>query len=260
MRSPALAAILTALLFSPASAQLGMGSSDHILDRLSLEVFGGHVPAATDWMWVDMEWEFTTEATRHRLETLHGGTPLTGIGARYELTPGIRITGVVAYAPRDDRSLNLHSSSRVRFRTPERDHLHWQTSGGGTALGRIGLEAAPVRTAMLAMWLGGGAGLVRATSGLEEEVASQPHDIPSQFLDTWTAPTAFLTGRMEAPLIGSLGLALAADHHWTWWGSDDLEGGVEEFFESFDQFTGVTSDGMVAKMWLLRLGLMYHPN
>lgn len=261
MRATVFAAALLILFSSPASAQLEAGPSDRLMDRLSVEGFGGYVPGATDWIWVDLNWSFRSMTSRHRLETVHDGAPLTGVGVRYDVTPGIRITGALAYAPRDDRIVNLHSSDRVKFTVGERDHLKWETVGGGTTLGRLGLEVAGLQTEILDVWVGGGAGLVRATSGLEEEISSEPYDTPSQFLDTWTAPSAFLTGRIEAPLRGPVGLALAADHHWTWWDQDDLEGGVEEFFEAPQfEFKGVTSDGMRAKMWLVRLGLTYQPN
>lgn len=259
MRATVFAATFTLLLVSPGSAQMDAAPPEQFLDRLSVEVFGGYVPAATDWMWVDMDWSFTNHTSRHRLEQIDDGAPLAGIGVRYDVVPGIRITGALAYARRDDRSINLHSSSRVNFTVDEQSHLHWGTAGGGTTLGRIGLDISPLRTQVLDIWLGGGAGLVRETSGSADEVPSQFDEFPPQFVSTRTAPTAFLTGRVEAPLTGSLGLSLAADHHWVWWDRADFEDGVEEFFEAADVgSTGVTADGIRGNRWLLRLGVTYH--
>lgn len=262
MRSTVFAAILATLLVSPASGQLESAPSDRLMDRLSVEVFSGYMPGATDWVRVEMDFTspFST-TTRHRLETVRGGTALTGVGVRYDVVSWARITGAVVYAPSDDRSINLHSSSRVTFNGPDDlGHLHWQTAGGGTTIGRVGLEVPPFRSDLFDIWVGGGAGLVRATSGSEDEIPEQVRDVPSRFLATWTAPTAFLTGRLEAPLIGPVGVTLAAGHHWTWWDGENLMGGVEDFFEDGGILVGVTSDGMQERMWLGRLGLTYQPN
>lgn len=262
MRATLLAAALAALTAAPSAAQLEPARPGALMERLSLEVFAGYVPGTTDWMWVDMEWWFPVES-RHQLETRYGGAAVSGAGARYELTPLVRLAGAFAHAPRDDRALRLNSASSLSFGTDGNDYFEWETEGGGTTLTRLALEVSPYRGENMAVWVGGGPGVLWNT-------ASASQDVPSGFAESWTVPTAFVTGRIEVPLrlVEGLGLALAADHHWSWWDHEDLAAGVEQFFDGLGltEPDGVTpiedpvdaeSEGLVARMWMLRLGLTY---
>lgn len=268
MRATLLAAALAGSLATvlvpapPAAAQLEPARPDALMDRLSMELFAGYVPGTTDWMWVDMDWWFPTQS-RHQLEATYSGAPISGAGVRYELTSLVRLAGTFAYTPRDDRAVRLNSAPSVSFGQNGNDFFEWETDGGGTLLGRLALEVSPYRGRSLSVWVGGGPGFLRTTASADE-------DVPSGFAETWSVPTAFLTGRVEVPVVDRIGVVLAADHHWTWWDDEDLARGVEEFFDSqgftnpdgtpLEDPVAAEGQGLVARMWLVRLGLSYDLN
>lgn len=260
MRSIALAA-LAALVAAPAAGQFQAARPDPLMDRLSVEVFTGFVPGSAGELWMDVDWwSFTT--ARHRLESSTGSGALAGAGVRFTITDGLRAVGSLAWAGRAERILRLHSGDRFQLNAAGEDYLEWNTGGEGTALGRIGLEAAAVHAGNAVLWLGTGGALTRVVASSNDEA-----DVPARFTEARMAPGVFGTARLEVPFFDRFGLALAADHHWTWWSNDSFAGGIEEHFadaivldvsgQPVDDPLQADGQELLAKMWMLRVGVTY---